>query len=72
MTTYGMTETGSGVVYDGLPLDGVEISISSAGEVLLRGPMLLRAYRDGTVPLDEKGWFATGDAGVSTRPAGCK
>ena len=26
--------------------------------------MLLRAYRDGTVPLDMEGWFATGDAGV--------
>ena len=64
VTTYGMTETGSGVVYDGLPLDGVEISISPTGEVRLRGPMLLRAYRDGTVPLDDKGWFATGDAGA--------
>jgi o-succinylbenzoate---CoA ligase len=63
VTTYGMTETGSGVVYDGLPLEHVEISISPAGEVLLRGPMLLRAYRDGTVPLDEHGWLATGDAG---------
>ena len=64
VTTYGMTETGSGVVYDGRPLDGVKISISAAGEVLLRGPMLLRAYRDGTVPLDEHGWLATGDAGA--------
>jgi o-succinylbenzoate---CoA ligase len=63
VTTYGMTETGSGVVYDGRPLDGVEVSISTASEVLLRGPMMLRAYRDGTVPLDEQGWFATGDAG---------
>jgi o-succinylbenzoate---CoA ligase len=63
VTTYGMTETGSGVVYDGLPLDGVEISVSPADEILLRGPMLLRAYRDGTVPLDGDGWFATGDAG---------
>ncbi len=26
--------------------------------------MLLRAYRDGTVPLDADGWFATGDAGA--------
>jgi O-succinylbenzoic acid--CoA ligase len=64
VTTYGMTETGSGVVYDGLPLDGVEISISPTGEVRLRGPMLLRAYRDGTVPLDDQAWFGTGDAGA--------
>ena len=64
VTTYGMTETGSGVVYDGVALDGVEISLTPAGEVLLRGPMLLRAYRDGTEPFDRDGWFATGDAGV--------
>jgi o-succinylbenzoate---CoA ligase len=64
VTTYGMTETGSGVVYDGWPLDGVEISISPRGEVWLRAPMLLRAYRDGTVPVDKDGWFATGDGGA--------
>ena len=51
VTTYGLTETGSGVVYDGLPLDGVEVAIDPlSGEIRLRGPMLLRAYRDGTVP----------------------
>jgi O-succinylbenzoic acid--CoA ligase len=63
VTTYGMTETGSGVVYDGLPLDGVEVAIGPGSEVKLRGPMLLRAYRDGTDPRDGDGWFATGDAG---------
>ena len=46
VTTYGMTETGSGVVYDGIALDGVEVAIGARGEVRLRGPMLLRAYRD--------------------------
>jgi O-succinylbenzoic acid--CoA ligase len=63
VTTYGMTETGSGLVYDGVPLDGAEIAISPTGEVMVRGPMLLRAYRDGTVPFDAEGWFATGDGG---------
>jgi O-succinylbenzoic acid--CoA ligase len=63
VTTYGMTETGSGVVYDGVPLRGVEISISATGEVALRCPMLMRAYRDGTVPFDAAGWFPTGDVG---------
>jgi O-succinylbenzoic acid--CoA ligase len=63
VTTYGMTETGSGVIYDGVPLDGVEVSVR-AGEVRLRAPMLLRSYRDGTVPLDGEGWFSTGDAGT--------
>ena len=42
-----MTETGSGVVYDGVPLDGVEVRIDDDGEIWLRGPMLLRCYRDG-------------------------
>lgn len=62
VTTYGMTETGSGIVYDGLPLDGVEIRMDACGEIHVRAPMLLRAYRDGTVPLVD-GWFATGDLG---------
>ncbi|HEX9260440.1 MAG TPA: AMP-binding protein, partial [Acidimicrobiales bacterium] len=61
VTTYGMTETGSGVVYDGRPLDMVELHIDGDGELHVRAPMLLRAYRDGTVPLDSGGWFATGD-----------
>lgn len=63
VTTYGMTETGSGVVYDGTALRGVEISISPSGEVLLRCPMLMRAYRDGTVPFDPEGRYPTGDVG---------
>ncbi len=63
-TTYGMTETGSGVVYDGVPLDGVEVSLDPAdGQIRVRGAMLLRAYRDGRVPLDAGGWLPTGDAG---------
>ena len=62
VTTYGMTETGSGVVYDGAPLDGVEVR-AVEGELQLRAPMLLRAYRDGRDPKDADGWLATGDAG---------
>ena len=64
VTTYGMTETGSGVVYDGVPLDGVEIGIAPDGEIRLRAPMLLRCYRDDTSPIDADGWFATGDLGA--------
>ncbi len=68
VTTYGMTETGSGCVYDGRPLDGVELrigdgTIGDVGEVLVRGPMLLRAYRDGTDPRLPGGWLPTGDGG---------
>lgn len=63
VSTYGMTETGSGVVYDGVPLDGVAIDIGPDGEIRVRAPMLLRCYRDGTTPVDADGWFATGDLG---------
>lgn len=62
VTTYGMTETGSGVVYDGVPLDDVEVRIIDR-EVQLRGPMLLRSYRDGSDPKDADGWLHTGDLG---------
>ena len=63
VATYGMTETGSGVVYDGRALDGVELRIDD-GEILVRSPTLLRCYRDGTDPKDPDGWYRTGDAGA--------
>jgi len=67
VTTWGMTETGSGVVYDGVPLDGVDVAVLD-GELCVRGPMLARAYRDGTPlggvgPDGSGGWLATGDGG---------
>lgn len=62
VATYGMTESGSGVVYDGVPLDGVEVRVVE-GELQLRCPMLLRCYRDGTDPLTPDGWYPTGDLG---------
>jgi O-succinylbenzoic acid--CoA ligase len=76
VTTYGMTESGSGVVYDGVPLEGVEVAVAGAGaagdegdtEILLRAPMLMRCYRDGQTgrvqgPDGTATWLATGDAG---------
>jgi o-succinylbenzoate---CoA ligase len=63
LTTYGMTETGSGVVYDGVPLDGVEVRLDENEQIMLRAPMLLRCYRDGTDPKDAQGWLPTGDLG---------
>jgi o-succinylbenzoate---CoA ligase len=69
VTTYGMTETCGGVVYDGVPLDGVEVGVSDEeaglpGEVLLRGPTMFRGYRDGSEVFGPGGWFPTGDAGT--------
>jgi o-succinylbenzoate---CoA ligase len=65
VATYGMTETGSGVVYDGYPLDGVELRIVD-GQIEVRGPMLLRCYRDGRDPKSADGWLPTGDLGSLT------
>lgn len=62
VVTYGMTETGGGIVYDGLPLDGVQVRVDEDGQLWVRGPMLLRCYDDGTDPKVD-GWFPTGDIG---------
>lgn len=63
VATYGLTETASGVVYEGRPLEGVELSIATDDEILVRGPMLMRCYRDGTTSIDAAGWLHTGDVG---------
>lgn len=63
VATYGLTETGSGVVYDGWALDDVELSIGDDDEVLVRGPVLMRCYRDGTTAIDDAGWLHTRDSG---------
>lgn len=63
VATYGMTETGSGVVYEGWPVEGVELRVDDGDQIWLRGPMLLRAYRDGSDPKDADGWLPTGDLG---------
>ena len=49
VTTYGMSETGGGCVYNGRPLDGVELSIQNpdaegAGRILISGPVLAEGY----------------------------
>ena len=66
VTTWGMTETGSGVVYDGLALPSVELRIVD-DEIHVSSPTLLRVFRDGRDPtyLDDGGrrWLPTGDVG---------
>jgi O-succinylbenzoic acid--CoA ligase len=64
VATYGLTETCGGCVYAGVPFDGVDVRIDArTGEVHVRGPLLLRCYRDGTDPKTDDGWLPTGDAG---------
>ena len=66
IATYGMTETGSGCVYRGYPIAGVELRAADNGEIEIKADLLLRAYRtaDGEVdPRNDDGWFPTGDLG---------
>lgn len=66
VTTYGMSETSGGCVYDGVPLDGVEVAIGEQGRVLLRGDVLMSRYRlrpDLTADVLRDGWLATNDVG---------
>jgi len=66
-TTYGMSETAGGCVYDGVPLDGVAVRIADGVE--LAGPVLAHGYRldaAATAVAFSGGWFRTRDAGTLT------
>ncbi|MGY1753020.1 o-succinylbenzoate--CoA ligase [Blastococcus sp. SYSU D01042] len=66
VTTYGMTETAGGCVYDGVPLEGVTVRSAAEG-VELAGPVLASGYRldpEGTAAAFAGGWFRTRDAGT--------
>lgn len=66
ITTYGMTETAGGCVYDGRPLDGVGVRVTGDG-VELSGPTLAAGYRldpTATAAAFSEGWFRTRDAGT--------
>ncbi len=76
---YGLTETSAAtcvvrpdaIAYGkvGAPLPGTEIKIAGDGEILIKGPGVMRGYRnrpddnaEAFAPGD--GWFATGDIGI--------
>jgi O-succinylbenzoic acid--CoA ligase len=63
--TYGMSETAGGCVYDGVPLDGVNVRIDD-GRVVLGGATLAKGYRNPVSPdpFSEPGWFSTDDIGM--------
>jgi len=62
--TYGMSETAGGCVYDGVPLDGVQVRVDDGG-VVLGGATLAMGYRNplSPNPFADAGWFRTEDAG---------
>ncbi|KAB2339461.1 AMP-binding protein [Actinomadura rudentiformis] len=66
-TTYGMSETSGGCVYDGVPLEGVRTGIGADGRIRLAGPVLFSGYRlrpQLTSAVRDGDWFVTQDLGV--------
>jgi O-succinylbenzoic acid--CoA ligase len=67
VSTYGLTESCGGVVYDGVPFDGTGVRVASDGEIQLSGPTLMEGYRaDPSATADAftlDGWLRTGDLG---------
>jgi O-succinylbenzoic acid--CoA ligase len=66
ITTYGMSETCGGCVYDGWPLDGVAVALGPAGELRIAGSVLFDGYvnrPDLTAEVVRDGWLHTPDLG---------
>ena len=66
VTTYGMTETSGGCVYNGEPLPGVKIKIEET--IQIKGPMLARvATQDGFFVTQDLGFIEDGKLFVTGR-----
>lgn len=63
VTTYGMTETSGGCVYDGQPLYNVDLKIGEDGRIRVTGPVLFSGYRSGEPAPFDGDWFVTSDLG---------
>ncbi|HEX7163577.1 MAG TPA: AMP-binding protein [Trebonia sp.] len=67
VTTYGMSETCGGCVYDGVPLDGVTVRAGADGRLRIFGPVLMNRYHgrpDLTAAALVDGEFVTSDLGL--------
>jgi O-succinylbenzoic acid--CoA ligase len=68
VSTYGLTETAGGVVYDGVAFEGTAIRLGPDGQLELSGPTLMEGYRDDPAATSRAfatdGWLRTGDRGA--------
>jgi o-succinylbenzoate---CoA ligase len=68
ITTYGMSETSGGCVYDGVPLAGVSVRTGAGGRIQISGPVVFSGYRgrdDLTAATMDGDWFVTADVGAT-------
>jgi O-succinylbenzoic acid--CoA ligase len=66
LTTYGMSETSGGCIYEGTPLNGVQARISDTGLIEISGPILASGYLNNDELWNRHyrdGWFTTSDLG---------
>ena len=68
VTTYGMTETTGGCVYDGVPLPGVGVDVDAGGRIAITGRQVAAGYRgdagDGFSGTGSSRRFLTADRGT--------
>lgn len=62
--TYGSTETSGGCIYNGQPLEGVEVDIREDSRIAIKGAHLAHSYLNKNLELlDVEGWYLTSDSG---------
>lgn len=61
VTTYGMSETSGGCIYNGEPLEGIQVAITESGFIKISGPVLAS-----DLELDAQNYFVTNDRGELT------